>query len=420
MKIALLLAASLVASAACAASPEMEVRVRLRHEASAVDISGFALRINRPAGFLSIAAPSTSTDLEKAQIMHKRRGLWVVKWDGQATEKIEADELWVKGQMLRLGVEPVPYDLEIVESEKGGVDVVARLSLESYLVGVLPAEMPASWPLEALKAQAVAARSYVLRSAFERRDKDFDVDSTIIDQVYKFLEDSERHPEWKEKIRRAVRETHGQVLVDDQHRIVKAVYSADCGCMTEDPKFVWGKMSAIESVKDPTCALRRPASWSLKFERAELRHRLIAGLALPESSLLKTLQISGRTPSGRARGLVAVMEVDGRARQITMTAQEFRRYLGFGKIRSTDFSLRWLGDEVEIHGTGAGHGVGMCQTGAHSLAEQGSRYREILKLYYPKAQLWTLRAPNRIPQGSGCSQNRKYQDATTKDWPKPI
>jgi stage II sporulation protein D len=143
--------------------------------------------------------------------------------------------------MLRLGVDPVPYNLELHENAKNGVDVIARLDLEAYLLGVLPSEMPAAWPLESLKAQAVAARSFVLRKAYERRNQAYDVDSTIIDQVYKFLHEAENHPEWSLKVQRAVRETRGEVLVDHRRRILKAFYSADCGCTTEDPKFVWGK-----------------------------------------------------------------------------------------------------------------------------------------------------------------------------------
>jgi stage II sporulation protein D len=84
------------------------------------------------------------------------------------------------------------------------------------------------------------------------------------------------------------------------------------------------------------------------------------------------------------------MEVDGESRTVAMNSQEFRRVFGFDRVRSTDFSLRWLGRQLQIHGTGIGHGVGMCQTGARELAEEGMSYRDILKLYYPKANLWTI------------------------------
>jgi stage II sporulation protein D len=136
----------------------------------------------------------------------------------------------------------------------------------------------------------------------------------------------------------------------------------------------------------------RPAqNWQMILNRSEVRSRLIAALKLPGSATLKTLHIGGRTPSGRVSAVIAAMEVDGKSRSMQLNSQDFRRIFGFNRIRSTDFTVRWLGEQLEIDGTGIGHGVGMCQTGAKSLAIEGRSYRDILKLYYPKAQLWTLK-----------------------------
>src|SRR2546430_9708723 len=136
---------------------------------------------------------------------HRRKtGAWVVKWDHiKKPVKINSERLWVRGGLLRVGLEPAPYDLEILKNAVNGLDVIARLDLEVYLQGVLPGEMPVSWPLEALKAQAVSARSYVLRQAWERRNRDYDVESTVFDQMYRFV-DVDKHPEWAEKLRQAV------------------------------------------------------------------------------------------------------------------------------------------------------------------------------------------------------------------------
>jgi stage II sporulation protein D len=376
-------------SATAPGQQTLEVRVRLRKELPSVDVSGYGLRITPPTGFIDIDA---HVGLAKAKIVHTKPGVWVVRWAGsRRSQKIEAEQLWVKGQMLRLGIEPVPYDLELHENGKKGVDVIARLDMENYLMGVLPAEMPIAWPLEALKAQAVAARSFVMRNSFERRDKYFDVDSTIIDQVYKFLAEAEQHPDYKTKLIRAVKETKGEVLVDDRHRILKAFYSADCGCQTEDPRFVWGKVDDITSVKDPTCSKRRPSNWDLQLSRGEVRSRLLASLDLPIDTGLRALHVGGRTPSGRVASVIASLDVGGKVKTVDMKSQVFRRIFGFERIRSTNFSLKWMGDELEIHGSGVGHGVGLCQSGSKSLADEGMKYKDILKLYYPKAQLWTLK-----------------------------
>jgi stage II sporulation protein D len=383
-----LLTSMLIAPPVHAAKPGIEVRVRLKREMRAIQVSGFELRVSAPSAFISAANPPNG--LQKATISRNKKGVWLVKWDGRTVvEKIHADNLSVRGQLLRVGPEPVPYDLEVFSNPKEGLDLIARLDLESYLAGVLPSEMPLSWPIEALKAQVVAARSFVLRTAFERRNKHFDVDSTIMDQVYKFLSSLKQNPELKDRVNKVVRETKGEILLDRKNRVLKAFYSADCGCTTEDPKFVWGKVDSFESVKDPTCGQRKTAQWNVTMSKKEVRKKLLAALELPEASNLRTIQIGGRTPSGRVAEVVAALEIDGQTHNFAMNAQEFRKIMGFEKIRSSDFSLRWLGRQMKIEGSGLGHGVGLCQTGAKGLATEGMNYREILKLYYPKAKLLT-------------------------------
>lgn len=373
---------------ALAEKPAIEVRVRLKREMQAIQVSGYQLRVSAPSAFISASTPENG--LQKATISRNTKGVWLVKWDGRKQEeKIQADNLWVRGQLVRVGLEPVPYDLEVYPNTKLGLDVIARLDIDSYLAGVLPNEMPLSWPIEALKAQAVAARSFVLRTAYERRNKHFDVDSTIMDQVYKFLHDIKQTPELKDRVNKIVKETKGEILLDDKNRVLKAFYSADCGCQTEDPKFVWGKVESFESVKDPSCSQRKTTQWNLTINKREVRSKLLAALELPENSNLRTIQIGGRTPSGRVAEVVAALDIDGQTHNFAMNAQEFRKIIGFEKIRSSDFSLKWLGRQMKIEGSGLGHGVGLCQTGAKGLATEGMSYRDILKLYYPKAKLLT-------------------------------
>lgn len=370
-----------------AVPPQVEIRVRVEREKSAMIIAGYGLRIAPPGGFIAASLPETK--LIQAKVSRSKSGAWVVKWpQTKETDRFESPVLAVRGQLLRVGDEAVPYDLELIPSSKTGIDAVARLDLETYLAGVLPSEMPAAWPLEALKAQAVAARSFVLRTAFERRNRHYDVDSTIMDQVYKFLSEAKEHPEWREKIARAIADTRGQVLKDNRGAIAKAFYSADCGCQTEDPRFVWGKVESLQSVKDPTCGRRKPRQWDFNLSKVEVREKLTAAFVLPPDTTLRALQVAGKTPSGRVSNLIATLDVGGKSQRYMLGAQEFRRIFGFEKIRSTDFKLRWLGDRLEILGTGMGHAVGLCQTGAKYLAESGMGYEDILKVYYPKLKIF--------------------------------
>jgi len=382
-----ILVVALFALNAYATAPSAEVRVRVQREATTVEVTGMGLRVAPPSKFSPLSTGGDDA-LSRARITRSRDGEWSVRWQGDVEPvRFRGERLTVRGQMLRVGVKPVPYDIEIVPGARRGLDVVARLDLETYLLGVLPSEMPASWPLEALKAQAVAARSFVLRSAAERRSKSFDVDSTVMDQVFTFLHATEANMAWKTKVARAVRETRGQVLTDNRDRVLKAFYSADCGCTSEDPKFVWGAVDSFQSVKDPSCTSRQPTGWALKVERGDVRARLIAALDLPTETTLRTLQVGGRTPSGRVSEVIASLDRAGQRQTVRLRAQEFRRIFGFDRVRSTDFSLRWLGDDLQITGSGLGHGVGLCQMGARELAAQGMDYRRILKTYYPQAKL---------------------------------
>jgi stage II sporulation protein D len=375
-----------------AQAERVEIRVRVKKELLTVEVSGMGLRVSPPSAFRPVTA-LVDTDLAKAKITRKSHGQWVVDWfDDKGLQRFECDRLSVRGQILRVGAEPVPYDLEVVPNPKKGLDVIARLDLETYLAGVLPAEMPVSWPLEALKAQTVAARSFVLKSAIERREQAFDVDSTIIDQVYRFLSEADTDAVVKRRLNRAINETRGQILRDEHGRILKAFYSADCGCQSEDPRFVWGKLDSFISVKDPTCSKRKPLTWEVAVDRVDVRGRLVGILGLPVDSQFRAMHVAGRTPSGRVAEVVAVMAVGGKSQSYRLSANEFRKAFGFQRLRSTDFSLQWFADELHIRGNGAGHGVGLCQTGARGFAEEGRSFKEILKFYYPKAKLSSIRA----------------------------
>lgn len=365
--------------------PRMDVRVRLKRQLIQLEVSGIGLRVGRPNPFLDVALDS---EVHHAKIRRTKGGTWLLRFDGARTwQRLPGDRLTIRGQVLRLGQTPAPSVLEVIPRTGQDFDVVATLDLETYLSGVLPAEMPASWPLEALKAQAVAARSFVIRKAHENRDKYFDVDPTVTDQVYRFFSEIHEHPEWVEKINRALNETRGEVLLDHRQKVLKAFYSADCGCQSEDPKFVWGKSESFESVKDPTCGNRPPTLWKFSLERSDVRQKLIAALNLPADTNLRTLQVGARTPSGRVNEVIASLDVQGKIQNLELKAQEFRRIFGFDRIQSTDFTLMWLAEELQVSGKGSGHGVGLCQRGAKTLAEEGMSYRDILKLYYPKAKL---------------------------------
>lgn len=369
---------------ACSGFAAEDLRVRVRKGLDAVTLRGVSL--DARSGDAHWSTPG----LVELRITWKAGQFGLQSGKAPVIAHLKGDTLTVRGAFLQLDGKRASDEVRILRRKSGGLDVIIVLPLEEYLAGVVPSEMPLSWPTEALKAQTIAARSFALEMAAARRHRSFDVDSTVADQVHRFDEEMDLHPVKKLKLKRIIAETSGKVLLDESDRVLRAFYSADCGCKTEDPKYVWGKMDSFESVEDPSCAERRPKSWTLQMDRAELRQRLFSTLKLPMGASIKAVHVGSRSPSGRVSTVIAAIENGGKTEQKTLTSQDFRRGGGFDKVRSTDFSMKWLGEELVIEGQGIGHGVGLCQTGARTLAKNGASYLDILKVYYPKAKISTL------------------------------
>ena len=365
------------------------IRVRIKKNQSAVELSGLGLTVGaKPAQVLSVSLP---------QVRHveikliKSKGpwpLWQVRMDKEKQPtRFATQKLFIEGQTLRVGLEPVPNTLELVVDRKGRVDVIASLDLEKYLTGVLPSEMPSHWPIEALKAQVVASRSYAVALFNQRRNEPYHVESTIFDQVFNISNHVGGTDKMREKVAQVVRETAGQVLLDPRGRVIKAYYHADCGGHTELARLVWGE-KAFEGgvVKDASCPTNPMAKWRYRLSKQELREALAPYFGVGPAVNLESIGIVGRTASGRVASLDVIFS-DHQVRRVS--SHELRRLLGFNRLKSTNFTLSWQGEQVVVSGHGYGHGVGLCQYGTKHLAASGLNYRDIVATYYPNAKLTT-------------------------------
>src|SRR5690606_4190360 len=144
----------------------------------------------------------------------------------------------IKGDNLRVNSRRVPSHILLYPKNKS-IDVIAVLDMEEYLKGVLPHEMPLVWPLEALKAQAVVARSFTMRQVESRKNNPYHLDSTVNDQMYKF--DSSFTAQERDNLRKALEQTRDEILETSNGRTVRALYHADCGGQTEKASEVWGQ-----------------------------------------------------------------------------------------------------------------------------------------------------------------------------------
>ncbi|MGE4130383.1 MAG: SpoIID/LytB domain-containing protein [Bdellovibrionales bacterium] len=364
-----------------ASAQDQIIRIRVAKNLSTLSLKGVSIRV------LGSGGDVLSTEGLTKMKIRRSTGGWLLKKEGADDLLVNESQLTVRAAFLEVKGRRLTDELHLVATDENRYDLVVHMPIERYLMGVVPSEMPLYWHEEALKAQTVAARSYALRTAKARKSWHFDVETSIRDQVFKFNVEEDLPKAIRTKLKRVVTQTKGEVLRDEQSRVVRAYYSADCGCKSEDPKFVWGVDENMESVEDPTCRLRPQKKWNLAIDRQELRSSLFRTLGLNDRDELSTIQIAEKSPSGRVSRLVALVKVKGESVLRYFSAQDFRRLVGFRKVLSTDFQIQWIADQLHITGYGQGHGVGLCQTGARFMARHGSSYREILRNFYPKATI---------------------------------
>jgi stage II sporulation protein D len=251
---------------------------------------------------------------------------------------------------------------------------VVELPSERYVAGVLAGESSVFRNEEALKAMAVAARTYAARMRGRHAKEGFDFCATTHCQRLDLDAIDER-------VTKAAAATQGELLWFEG-KPAFSVYSRDCGGRREDVRAVWPDIEAPYlrgSQIDPYCTRR---AWSWTAAPGQLIRALKAsGLTVPED--LTGVSILERTASGRAKTLALI----GKNRSVPIAAGSFRfavgRALGWNTLRSEQYQVRGF----YFRGKGQGHGVGLCQAGADAMAGEGNSYREILAFYYPGAQV---------------------------------
>ena len=321
----------------------------------------------------------------------------------------------------------------LIQSHAGQLQVVNQLGIETYLASVVGSEMPHTWPQAALRAQAVAARTYALKQ--RGRGTGWDVKATVASQVYRGVESE------TDSTREAVRSTRSLVLVHGG-RLIDAVFHSSAGGVTEASGMVW-RQQLPYLVSVPDHDQHSPVHrWQERFDAVSLRQRL------PEIGGLVSVEVLTRSGSGRVRQA----RIRGSQGVLVLTGTELRRRLGL-KSTLVDFEMvsavqrpapeplptivdtrpatassvsridritasvasarpavtpvlqspvpsllpsgprprPAAGLQLLVRGQGYGHGVGMSQWGAHGLAEQGADFRTILQHYYRGSEVVPFR-----------------------------
>jgi stage II sporulation protein D (peptidoglycan lytic transglycosylase) len=386
-------------------------------------------RLTRPAVRVGIAVDTATVEVGS------NRAFEIVTRNGDVLSRSEANERWtfrVEGDQLRarssagreLG--PAASPLRIAARDSGYVSISGRnyrgtvllrvagegsltainvVDIEEYLRGVVPYEIGRLAPqlIEAVKAQAVAARTYAIGNMNRWSAQGFDFVATVQDQVYGGVsgEDSVAS--------RAVRETRGDIVTFEGRPIV-AYYSSTCGGRTASIEDSWTWRSPVpylKSVSDSIpgggrayCETSNRFRWTVNWTRAALRRvleqSLTARLRRPVSiEKLEGVEITGRNASGRAEAVR--IRFDGETASIP--GDSIRWVLRPDSTRGLNSSLlfelnahRENGEvsALDVRGGGWGHGVGMCQVGAIGRARAGQNYRDILGAYYSGTRVESL------------------------------
>ncbi|HXX56754.1 MAG TPA: SpoIID/LytB domain-containing protein [Thermodesulfovibrionales bacterium] len=272
----------------------------------------------------------------------------------------------MKGDLLVNGTR-YTGNIEVWKGDKG-LYLINELSLEDYVESVVASEVGTNWEIEALKAQAVIARTYAVYRMGMNESARFHLTSSVLHQVYK-------GNNAQVQISYAVKETGGEILTYNG-KPIEALYHSTSSGMTEDAEEVFGKSYPYLKPVETFCEQSPYWVWERKIPLAEVEKAL-------NSRGVKAITINSRTVTGRVKDLTVESEEGKRI----IKATEFRKLLGWSRLPSTSFKLAMNGDSVTFEGSGYGHGVGLCQWSALQMAKDGKTYREILSYFYPGTEI---------------------------------
>ena len=286
----------------------------------------------------------------------------------------------------------------IVNPDGNSFNVINMVPPEPYLAGVVGAEMPDYWEPEALKAQAITARTYCfyIKKRFGA-NREWDMKQTAAHQVYRGLS-AESAQIWQ-----AVNETKGQVISckqsDGHEDIFPAYYSSTCGGHTENSKNVFGdSFETLIGVPCPYCqdvAKLKFFFWPMiQFDKADVTARLLQRYSqLKQLGEITNITVAGQSDYGEFFRLTKIKLIGSTGKSDFLRAEDFRLAIDptGRKLRSTICQIIKLSDKwAFFSGRGWGHGVGMCQCGAQGMARNGKSTKQILSYYYPGSKIKSI------------------------------
>ncbi|HEY9402787.1 MAG TPA: SpoIID/LytB domain-containing protein, partial [Pyrinomonadaceae bacterium] len=261
------------------------------------------------------------------------------------------------------------------------------LPLDEYLFGVLAAESSVEGEFAALKAQAVVSRTYALSNLRRHARDGYDLCDTTHCQRFLQVTQANARPDFHQLVRRAVGDTSGEVLRDARGSLADAVFfSTSCGGQTANLQTLWGAPARepyLRGVRDEYCAAMPHTRWTDAIPAAHLAKALREDARTDVGARVERLSVVRRDATGRVEQLA----ITGERRRVVVRGWDFKivvgRTLGWSVLKSSRFEVMRAGDKFVFRGSGFGHGLGLCQSGAHVMAARGASYRQVLAYYFP-------------------------------------
>lgn len=277
-------------------------------------------------------------------------------------------------------VQPSAFSLQhSVRVRSVSENITRELPMEEYLAGVLAGEASIETELEALKAQAVVSRTFAVRNLGRHAREGFDFCSTTHCQRF-VLPKARLHT----KTRQAVEATRSEILLDRVNQPADVYFHAACGGVTANLETLWGGEAPVylRGVRDDFCTSMPHRNWTQTISAVQLIKALQSDERTNAGSPLKNLTVSKRDATGRAEEITIEA-----GRRLTVRGWDFKlivgRALGWQMVKSSRFEISRNGDNFIFRGSGFGHGLGLCQEGAHVMATRRMNYRQIVSFYFP-------------------------------------
>lgn len=260
--------------------------------------------------------------------------------------------------------------LEAIFQNPNHLLLIHPADLEDYVAGTVASEVPEKWPLEALKAQAIATRTYAIFQKYKHVNDPFHVSSTVMDQVFEGAHKTHQNAF------HASKKTEGKVVTYN-HEVIKAFFHSTCGDKTTSAKSVWGgNIAYLPGSKCGYCKTATHHTWKYSISKSKLSDALKPLI----KDRVKSLKITKKDETGRALQI----KITGARRTHYVSGNDFRKHIGYTELRSSWItSINNRRGTYTFSGRGYGHGVGMCQWGAYGMAKKNYTAQNILAHYYP-------------------------------------